>query len=171
MSRLRLAFLNTRSNDAASVSRLLPRSRLSGDSPDFASASLIVCVVVFWCLSIGSFWRRVRGLRRKLCPAFGATALQHKTARFGCHSCAESVGASPLQNAGLECAFHCLVPELSEVSHPRLKEGRQGYAGMQLVSIEQAVNSRISRRLRFSGGTGVDVLDCLPAVGFDGGPA
>ena len=67
---------------------------------------------------------------------------------------------------GWNVRFIALYLGLSGVSHPRLKEGRQGYAGMQLVSIEQAVNRGTSRQLPFSGSAGVDVLDCLPAVGL-----
>lgn len=67
---------------------------------------------------------------------------------------------------GWNVRFMGLVPGFDGGYHPRLKEGRQGYAGVQLVSIEQAVNSGISRLKPFSGGTGVDVLDCLPAVDF-----
>jgi hypothetical protein len=93
-------------------------------------------------------------LRGKLGPALGATALQYEAAGFACHSCAESVGASPLQNAGLECAFHWPGTCDCRGRSPRLKESRQGYAGPDLVSTEQAVNSGFSGRVAFSGGAG-----------------
>jgi hypothetical protein len=45
-------------------------------------------------------------LRRQLCAAFGATALEHETPTFRGHASTKSVGAGALDFTGLECAFH-----------------------------------------------------------------
>ena len=55
----------------------------------------------------GSGDRALLALRRKLRSPFRAAALQYETAGFCCHPGAESVGAGPLDSAGLKCAFHC----------------------------------------------------------------
>jgi len=57
-------------------------------------------------------WR----LRGELRAAFGAAGLQHFPSRLGCHACAESVCACPLEIAGLECAFHLPDPAILPVS-------------------------------------------------------
>ena len=54
----------------------------------------------------GSGDRALLALRRKLRSPFRAAALQYETAGFCCHPGAESVGAGPLNSAGLKCAFH-----------------------------------------------------------------
>lgn len=52
-------------------------------------------------------WRvKPDALRRELRPTLRATTLQHEPARFGRHPRSESVGASPLDFAGLKCSFH-----------------------------------------------------------------
>lgn len=125
--------------------------------------------LVFWVCLLADFWRReeaygvscARPLARRRFntrrPAFVAILARNPCVR------------ARFKMLGWNVRFIGLVPGFVGGCHPRLKEGRQGYAGVQLVSIEQAVNSEIFRRLLFSGGTGVYVLDCLPAGAFDGG--
>ncbi len=50
--------------------------------------------------------RRLHALRRKFGPTLGASTLEHEAPGLGCHSCTETVRASPLQFAGLKCSFH-----------------------------------------------------------------
>ena len=96
LSRLRVAFSNTRPNASASSSRLVFVNRLPWQlfNPDF----WLVAVTV------------ADALRRQLGAAFGAAALQHEAPGFGRHASTETVGACALDFAGLECAFHDLVP-------------------------------------------------------------
>jgi len=95
LSRLRSAFLKTWLKDAA------PASRLPGVKR--SSKLLAVFILLFVALVI----ERCLALRRKLRSPFRAAALQYETAGFCCHPGSESVGAGPLNSAGLKCAFHC----------------------------------------------------------------
>ena len=137
--------------------------------PNLQQICLSRVSLVFWVCLLADFWRRdgaygvscARPLARRRFntrrPALVAILARNPCVR------------ARFKMLGWNVRFIGLVPGFVEGCHPRLKEGRQGYAGVQLVSIEQAVNSGIFRRLPFSGGTGVYVLDCLPAVAFDGG--
>lgn len=61
--------------------------------------------------------------------------------------------------------FIGLVPAFFR-GRPRAKESGQAYAGTELVSIEQSVNTRSSRQFPFDGQACIDVLDCPSASDF-----
>ena len=66
-------------------------------------------VAMYW-LFLGCYSPSLSGqrdLRRQLCAAFGAAALQNKASGFRRHAGAETMGPCTLDLAGLKCAFHC----------------------------------------------------------------
>ena len=92
LSRLRVAFLNTRPKAAASSNRLVFRNR-----------RLLPLVRLDFCCVVVAF---AYALRRQLRAAFGAAALEYKAPGFSGHAGTKTVGACALDFAGLECAFH-----------------------------------------------------------------
>ena len=92
LSRLRVAFLNTRPKAAASSKRLVFRNR-----------RLLPLVRLEFCCVVVTV---AYGLWRQLRAAFCAAALEYEAPGFGGHACAETVGACALDFAGLKCAFH-----------------------------------------------------------------
>jgi len=81
------------------------RSR-SGESASLREALVLAAGGCYFIVR-GSGDRAPLALWRKLRSPFRAAALQYETAGFCCHTGAESVGAGPLDSAGLKCAFHC----------------------------------------------------------------
>lgn len=122
LSRLRVAFLNTRPKAAASSSRFafLNRKPLLLVNPEF----WFVVVTVAYTL------------RRQLRAAFCTAALENEAPGFGCHACTKTVGACALDLAGLECAFHCFYLDRNPLRRAGFSEGRQGYSDAQTVSID-----------------------------------
>lgn len=131
-SPLRVAFANTRSNDAASGSRLSFVNRCGWlvlkSEVVFADATNTPSL---WC---------------QLGAALGPAALEYEPACFGRHAGTEPVRAGALQFAGLIRTFHLPGTWVSGGrSGARPNEGRQGYAGGMLVSIERVAARRPER--------------------------
>ena len=92
LSRLRVAFLNTRPNAGASRRRFFFWNR---KLVSLVNRSLGFVVVT----AAGALWCELRA-------AFGSPTLQYETPSFSRHSSAESVGSGALDLAGLKCTFH-----------------------------------------------------------------
>jgi hypothetical protein len=92
LSRLRVAFLNTRPKAAASNSRFTFWNR----------RPLLLVNPVFWFVVVTVAYT----LRRQLRAAFCAAALENESPGFGGHTGTKTVGACAFDFAGLVCAFH-----------------------------------------------------------------
>ena len=99
LSRLRVAFSNTRPNDAASSNRqsLLNRCRGLRSKSDFLLAGKTAA------LALGANGGR---LRRQLRAAFCPAALDNEATCFGRHAGTKTMRAGALQFAGLIRTFH-----------------------------------------------------------------
>ena len=63
---------------------------------------------------IHHFWTNTsKFLTRQTNPAFGSSAVDDSSARFGCHSFAKSMISGPLNSTGLKCSFHFTIPLFS----------------------------------------------------------
>jgi len=124
LSRLRVAFLNTRPKAAASSIRFVfwNRKPLLLVNPEFC---FVVVTVAYT-------------LRRQLRAAFSTAALENESPGFSCHACAEPVGACALDFAGLECAFHCFYLDRKPVS-----SGRFFRRSARLLRWPDSVNRRM----------------------------